>query len=154
MKRIAVLVVLSVLIVSANLLPQGSAAADTKYSAYGWGRTYRNNFTTSCIWWGFHSGQSTCSLGVWSDTQSFTSGNVVEVKETAENIIGSCQGVVCLYFYAHMSPDPAQFLGSTIAATGGIHYDSDPWPSDTIGYACHINHSFGSSYCWWTSDGY
>lgn len=89
MKRISALVGLLVLVLAANLLAQSAAVADTKYSAYGWGRTYRNNFTTSCIYWGIPPGQSTCSLGVWSDTQSFTTGNVVEVRETGENLISS-----------------------------------------------------------------
>ena len=52
MKRISALVGLLVLVLAANLLAQSAAVADTKYSAYGWGRTYRNNFTTSCIYWG------------------------------------------------------------------------------------------------------
>ena len=151
------LIFFSVVLLMGSILSVKSASADTQYNIYGTGRTYQNNKVYSCISWGYSPGQSYCYLGIWSDTQ-YQPNNVVEVVEWGKNLGQVCQGTppyqVCSTEYQPMNPNPLAVTALSVAATNGAHYDNDVWPSNTRGYASHMNYTYSSTEIWWTSDGY
>jgi hypothetical protein len=129
------------------------AFADTQYGPSSTGKTYRNNWASSCQWWNGIPGG--CYLGVWSDTTSWT--HVVEVKEWAENLHGSClTPPFCTTIWTQISPWPSTGTAMNQATTS--HYDTvdnPPYPSATRGYASHRDWSYnGGVDVYWTSDGY
>lgn len=135
------------------VLGASEASADTQYGPSGWGKTYRNNWVSSCIWWNGGGPNYACYLGVWSETGA--ESHVVEVAEYAENLTGSCLGSYCTSYYAQIPSWPSTATAWGVASTS--HYDPDayPFPSPTRGYASHRDWSYnGGADLWWTSDGY
>jgi hypothetical protein len=140
-------------------------AADTQYVYFngvyiGYGRTYQNNYRSSCYWYDGTPSGSPCYQGIWSDTNLAQYGQV-RLNEFAEHHDWSCYdyyGVTCDSFYNKLLPEYDQ-TGYTYLGTNGVHYYAGlfggAYPVDVRGFARHYALSATPSWFWWTtSDGY
>lgn len=160
--RLRTLSVLAVFVFAALMAATvqfATARADTQYGPTTTGKSYRNNWTSRCVWWDGSGRSDPCYLGVWSDTTaSPTLSQVVEVKEWADNLNGGCvnyQVPYCNWYYTSIPPSPSTSVGTNYATTN--HYDPDAtiWPSATRGYASHRDYSYNNGLdVYWTSDGF
>lgn len=132
--------------------------ADTQYHCTGMGKTYQNNYSSSCIWYDETPSGFPCYQGIWSETDLYTTSHTASVVEYAEVHDYSCYdyyGVTCDHFYNRLPPIPASSTATDVASTNHYHcgHYSCGYPADVRGWADHQNLTVYSS-IWTTSDGY
>ncbi len=154
-RALPALLSLSLMIGMAMMLPTRSASADTQYNASGdMGRTYQNNWNSSCTWWDGGTSPRPCYKGVWSDTVTWTWAETAQVSEWANHHYNFCVGEYCQPSWSDFGDQPSTVIGAYEAATN--HYYSG-WLGQSVqvrGWARHWNLSLSDSFWWTTSDGY
>lgn len=131
---------------------RNAALADEGGSAWGYGRTYQNNWNNECRWYDTQhdfGGPYGCYQGVWSDTQA-NWGDGVSVYEYAQRQTwGICcgdQGINVYYAYFGSYPGSDSDVWH---AEVNHYYPGDlsgTWPVNVIGYAYHYGNGAGFIY--------